>query len=285
MKTFISIVVLAIVAFMNGCSMHVTVENQENGSENGSGTSPTEKDSSHKDGGAPSAQTEPASNETQQDTRRADAGGADADASREVGPPDAGVSASGATARLDSGVPESSAPDSSAPESPSDSGPPDSGVRDSNVPDSGPPDMGNAASWDPHVFATPELGVLVRVDSDTVVRPAERPFWADDALAVSAFERENGRQYSVLVYERRPDESFRNWLMRSKVGGVVMSQNVVWIRNGRRAYLYAADDYGAVPNVHIIVPSERFVYYFRSEEETFEVPDDFLDFIREIEVQ
>lgn len=151
-----------------------------------------------------------------------------------------------------------------------------------NIPDAGQSDVGIS---DPHVFATQELGALVRVGSNTEVIPAEKPFWADDALATAAFERENGMQYSVLVYERRPDELFADWLMRSKVGGTTVSRRRMRIKNSRRAYVYKTDDYGAVPNVHIIVPTNRFVYYFRYEEETFEVPDDFIHFIREVEVQ
>ncbi|MBI2638255.1 hypothetical protein HYW83_01555 [Candidatus Peregrinibacteria bacterium] len=154
-----------------------------------------------------------------------------------------------------------------------------------NIPDAGQYDAGSSLPADPHVFATEELGVLVRTQGNTEVKPAEKPFWADDALATSTFERESGKQYSVLVYEKRPDELFEDWLMRSKVGGTTVSQRRVRTANGHRAYVYATDDYGAVPNVHIIVPTQRFVYYFKSEEETFEVPDDFVNFIREIEVQ
>lgn len=162
-----------------------------------------------------------------------------------------------------------------------------------NIPDAGQSDAGaaqadagnSAPPADPHVFATQELGALVRVGENTEVIPAEKPFWADDALTTAAFERENGMQYSVLVYERRPDELFADWLMRSKVGGTTVSRWNFRIKNSRRAYVYATDDYGAVPNVHIIVPTNRFVYYFRYESEMFEVPDDFIYFIREVEVQ
>lgn len=166
-------------------------------------------------------------------------------------------------------------------------------TAENNAPDAGQSDAGTAQAdagnsalpADPHVFATQELGALVRVGENTEVIPAEKPFWADDALATAAFERENGMQYSVLVYERRPDELFADWLMRSKVGGTTVSRRWLRIKNSRRAYVYATDDYGAVPNVHIIVPAVRFVYYFKYETETFEVPDDFIHFIREIEVQ
>ncbi len=188
-------------------------------------------------------------NASDQNASQADAGRTDADAEREYGP-DGGVS--------------------------------DGGVSDGGIAQS---DAGNLPPADPHVFATEELGVLVRTEENTEVKPAEKPFWADDALATSAFERESGKQYSVLVYEKRPDELFEDWLMRSKVGGTTVSQRRVRTENGRWAYVYATDDYGAVPNVHIIVPTERFVYYFRSEEDTFDVPDDFVNFIREIEVE
>lgn len=189
--------------------------------------------------------------------------------------------------------------DSPTDESPKDAGSPaieeDAREEDaeSNIPDAGQSDAGTAQAdagnsalpADPHVFATQELGALVRVGENTEVIPAEKPFWADDALATAAFERENGMQYSVLVYERRPDELFADWLMRSKVGGTTVSRRWLRIKDNRRAYVYSTDDYGAVPNVHIIIPAVRFVYYFRYETETFEVPDDFIHFIREIEVQ
>lgn len=142
---------------------------------------------------------------------------------------------------------------------------------------------------DPQVFEAPDLGKFVTVDEKTVVKPAKMPFWTKRAIATAAFERENGKTYQVLVYERQEGEYFPDWMKRSEVGDAFLSDQRVDTRNGKPGFAYATNDYGAVPAVHITVFSDRYVYYFKTEEEQQErpwrIPEDFLNFVRETEVE
>lgn len=142
---------------------------------------------------------------------------------------------------------------------------------------------------DPHVFEAPDFGRFVTVSDNTVVKPANMPFGAKQAIATAAFERENGKTYQVLVYERKENEYFPDWMKRSEVGDAFLSDQRVDTRNGKPGFAYATNDYGAVPDVHITVFSDRYVYYFKSDEDEQErpwkVPEDFLNFVRETEVE
>ncbi|GEM_PF-6245273 len=270
MKT-LSLVLFVLAAFLSGCSSKATVENRKPPV---SEDQPRQQEKQSQESREPRAQFSPEQpSETQpstgkpQNSATSEKEVADAGTNEEVVTEEEVVAEEEVTTEEDAGPAAER----------------DAGVQAQSEPETEPEPEPEPS--DPHVFATEELGVLVRVDSSTIVQPAERPFWADDALATSAFERENGKIYTVLVYEKREDELFEDWLARSKVGATRVSQRTVYARYGKIGYVYKADDYGAVPNVHIVVPSDRFVYYFRSQEETFDIPDDFIDFIRHVEVQ
>lgn len=142
---------------------------------------------------------------------------------------------------------------------------------------------------DPHVFEAPGLGRLVTVGENTVVKPAKMPFWADQALATAAFERKNGNIYQVLVHERREGEYFPDWMKRSEAGDAYLSEQRVDTRNGKPGFAYETNDHGAIADIHITVFSDRYVYYFHaeaeSEERPWRVPEDFINFIHETEVE
>lgn len=294
MKTFcFSIVMFVLTAFGSGCSSKITVENRRPPFSETTTEKPSTKDRSQRQE-TEQQETQAQSNPDQPMETQASTGQS---RSYAVSQDNSSQNETAAEVPADGGNGETNPEDTATEEETATEG---EGVTEEEVgieADAGSPVEADAGTEpepepqpepppsDPHAFATEALGVLVRVASNTVVQPAEMPFWADDALATSAFERENGKIYTVLVYEKRPDELFEDWLVRSKVGGTRVSWRTVYARYGAVGYVYTADDYGAVPNVHIVVPSDRFVYYFRSEEETFHVPDDFVNFIRGVEVQ
>jgi hypothetical protein len=147
---------------------------------------------------------------------------------------------------------------------------------------------------DPHVFEAPGLGRLVTVNENTVVKPAKMPFWADypglnRPIATAAFERSNGKTYRVFVYEKEEDEYFLDWMKRSDTGDAFLSEQRVDTRNGKPGFAYETNDHGAIADIHITVFSDRYVYYFHAEAENEEppwrVPEDFINFIHETEVE
>lgn len=148
---------------------------------------------------------------------------------------------------------------------------------------------------DPHVFEAPGIGKFVTVGTNTVVRPARMPSWAEEEwvktrpIAAAAFERQNGKTYKVTVFEQQEGELAQDWMKRSEAGDAYLSPQTVLTRNGKIGFAYATNDYGAVPDIHVTVFSDRYVYRFHadpeSEERPWRIPEDFLNFIQEVEVQ
>lgn len=136
-----------------------------------------------------------------------------------------------------------------------------------------------------HIFKTEALGTLVTASEGTNVGTWQRPEWVKTAIAESGFVRPNGKIYTVLVYRKTPEETAEDWMARSELGDAYVSPKTVLTKNGVTGYTYTSNDLGAVPVVHITVVSREFVYYFHSDESEKEVPEDFLQFVREIEVR
>lgn len=136
-----------------------------------------------------------------------------------------------------------------------------------------------------HIFKTEALGTLVTAPEGTTVGTWQRPEWVKTAVAESGFVRPSGKVYTVLVYRKTPEETAEDWMARSELGDAYVSPKTVRTSNGVTGYTYTSNDLGAVPVVHITVVSREFVYYFHSDESEKEVPEDFLQFVREIEVQ
>lgn len=136
-----------------------------------------------------------------------------------------------------------------------------------------------------HIFKTEALGTLVTAPEGTNVGTWQRPEWVKTAVAESGFVRPSGKIYTVLVYRKTPEETAEDWMARSELGDAYVSPKTVRTSNGVTGYTYTSNDLGAVPVVHITVVSREFVYYFHSDESEKEVPEDFLQFVREIEVQ
>lgn len=166
---------------------------------------------------------------------------------------------------------------------------PETGIPESDF----PPEMTSEEPEEPetagaeisHEFATDELGTLVKTDDQTTATAAEKPAWSRQSVAAASFERFGGKRYEVLVYERTEGETFSRWMAKSESGDAYLSAQTVRTKNGKTGYVYSTNDYGATPDVHIVVPTDRFVYRFSSEETRKEVPEDFLRFIRELEVE
>lgn len=148
---------------------------------------------------------------------------------------------------------------------------------------------------DPQVFEAPGIGKFVTVGTNTVVRPAKMPYWVDEEwaknppIATAAFERQNGEMYKVFVFERREGEPLMEWSKRSSMGDAFLPEQTVNTRNGKTGYAYTTNDLGLVADIHVMVLSDRYVYRFNadteSEERPYGIPEDFLNFIQEVEVQ
>lgn len=151
------------------------------------------------------------------------------------------------------------------------------------------------------IFETSELGVLLRAPDGTSVKPDGKMKGAENALA-SAILQHDTSTYTVLVYEKREGEVLQEWMKRSEVGDAYLSPETLRTANGRTAFIYETNDLGLLPAVHATVATDRFVYYlrwddglpddpvlatqiYRENPEAYEVPEEFRQFIREIELQ
>lgn len=135
------------------------------------------------------------------------------------------------------------------------------------------------------IFKTEELGTLITAPEGTTIAVWQKPEWVKAAIAESGFVRPNGKIYTVLVYRKSSEETIEDWMSRGELGDAYVSPQTVLTKNGATGYVYTSNDHGAIPVVHITVASREFVYYFHSDESEKEVPEDFLTFMREIEVQ
>ena len=149
-----------------------------------------------------------------------------------------------------------------------------------------PPDASTPPAATPSwVFSTPELGTLVTTSEDTTASEMTPPAWAEQTEAAASFRRPDGNRYTLMVYTKGESESFEDWMQSSEIGDAYISSRRVTTANGNVGFVYTTNDYGAVPDVHIIIPTTRFVYYFHANTETFNVPEDFISFIEETEVE
>lgn len=151
------------------------------------------------------------------------------------------------------------------------------------------------------IFETSELGVLLRAPAGTSVKPDGKMKGAENALA-SAILQHNAFTYTVLVYEKREGEVLQEWMKRSEVGDAYLSPETLRTANGRIAFIYETNDLGLLPAVHATVATDLFVYYLRWNDglpddpvlaaqiylenpEAYEVPEEFRQFIREVELE
>lgn len=147
---------------------------------------------------------------------------------------------------------------------------------------------------------------FVKTSSDTaVVDWGVTRLWSIPPIAMGAFLRPNqGMFYALLVFERRAGESLLEWDRRTWNGDAFLPERTVQTMNGHVGFVYETNDLGAVPSIHIVVPTERFVYRFEwrdprlpdGMEQIMElmreqgvdyfmtVPEDFLRFVQDISV-
>lgn len=152
------------------------------------------------------------------------------------------------------------------------------------------------------LFQLPQEGVLVIAPADTKVRPWQKPQWSEQSIASALFQRPGGKQYTLLVYKKGKEQSFQDWLKQSEVGDAAASPVTVKTRNDFTGYVYETNDLGSLPDIHITIPTQEYVYYFhwdtglpedpeqaarimKEQNLTFQVPEDFLNFAREIGVK
>lgn len=240
--------------------------------------------------GEPDPETQPSQEETlrskQADTNSgagSDAGnGSDADDAADSGNTgsDAGSPGSSADSNTDAGSDARPGCDAGIDRTP-DAGTPEE--EPDTEPDAGTPDSPPPAPT--YIFETEEHGVLVEADEDTIANSTDAPAWSTQAIASAEFTRPSGKTYTMLVYAREAGERFADWMKRSEVGDAFISTRTVETSDSHTGYVYETNDMAAIPAVHVTVPTRDFVYYFQSDEESFAVPEDFLNFIRELELQ
>jgi len=159
----------------------------------------------------------------------------------------------------------------------------DSGVLDGGARDSGVVDSGTQNVL-PNVFAYGSYGAMVTAGTGTRVEQWDRPDWSKDAVTSAKFIRPDGKEYTMLVYEKRTGERFTAWNARAEVGDSAEAQQSLRTINGSNGYIYSINDHGGVADVHITVDGGRFVYYFHADESEAIVPPDFVQFVRELRV-
>lgn len=155
-----------------------------------------------------------------------------------------------------------------------------SGQDSSATPDSGPP-AGGAINelW------TMAHGLLVIAEQSTRADSAPMPWWSRQAAVSAIFRAAGGRQYYLLVYERRPGEQLAAWMARAEVGDSALSARRLRTDNQMSGFVYETGDYGESPFVHVTVASAMYVYVFYTDDQTMEVPLDFVQFVESVSVQ
>lgn len=155
-------------------------------------------------------------------------------------------------------------------------------------------DAGSDRTTDGNGSTSPSDCGLVRFESFEVMISAPdgtcgmitaKPSWALRSLAAATFTRPSGKEYVLVIYGRNENESVENWMARSEVGDSAAWDEEFETANRLPSFAYVSNDYGAQASVHVLIPSERFVYYVMAEETTEEVPDDLREFVRELRIE
>ena len=198
---------------------------------------------------------------------------------------------------------------------------PDVNGADAGGRDSGRPDVGSTTpGWVlDNTFETNDNGLLVTVPEGMLqkMEPLERritdanedDIWAP--ITAVRFKLESGtpapggNEYLIYILAKKPNETFEQWMDRSSWGDAFIADEKVTTRNGYMGPYYSTNDLGAIPYIHALIPTENYVYdveridnripYERMGEEImlfmkesgidyFQVPEHFLNFIRNMEV-
>lgn len=196
---------------------------------------------------------------------------------------------------------------------------PDVNRADAGGRDSGRPDVGSTTpEWVlDNTFETNGNGLLVTVPEGMMqkLEPLERRITDPNVRNISApitavrFKLESvapapgGNEYLIFILAKKPTETFQQWLDRSSWGDAVASTEYVTTRNGYQGVYYDTNDLGAIPYIHALIPTGNYVYdveridnripyemsgeeliRFTDRSEFWEVPEHFLNFIRNMDV-
>ncbi|MBP9718061.1 hypothetical protein KBD59_02070 [Candidatus Gracilibacteria bacterium] len=134
----------------------------------------------------------------------------------------------------------------------------------------------------PTVFTSPEQGYNIRFphSSHVGVTRIDLPQWASDQALAAAELLQGENRYIVVVYPRQANEELLSWGTRVQAGDAFVSDRHLQMGSGQTGYIYDSNDFGLLPNIHVTVMSDDFVYYFRWMPELPEDPQEAAEQIR-----
>lgn len=116
-----------------------------------------------------------------------------------------------------------------------------------------------------------------------------------------------GNEYVVRIFSKRPEETLEDWMLRSAwTLNYTASVQTVETSNGWIGHVYDTDAMAALPHIHVLIPAECYVYRIDWEDSRlqpltinemalreirdrrmmyFQIPDRFLNFVREMVVR
>lgn len=158
----------------------------------------------------------------------------------------------------------------------------------------------------PNLLATPEEGVLVKAPQNYTTKASKDTPTYGSPTAQIVFVSPENHEYTVRVFRRRPGETLLDWGKRGSFGDAFLPVETIRTRDGNSGYVYETNDLGALPDHHITLMTEGFVYRFDwdnprldwndpaetlmalirgREQEFFPVPEHFKAFVRNVELK
>ncbi len=164
----------------------------------------------------------------------------------------------------------------------------------------------------PNVFKDAASGVTITAPEDTIVVPWTLPDTqnGNEILATTSFKRPGGKIYTALVFKKEAHETLEQWSARSGWGDAALpgedepNARIV-TKSGEIAYVYKVNDFGLLPDIHVVVATKNSVYRFQwndpripegvdtavqylkahqDDEMYWKVPQDFIEFVKNVEV-
>lgn len=114
-----------------------------------------------------------------------------------------------------------------------------------------------------NLLTTPEHGTLVEAPTETIIVPAEKPTWAQEAVAAATVTTAEGTPYIFLVFTKEPEETLTTWSSHHQSGQSGVPEDETQTRNGKTVYFYESNDFGLVSEITATIVSTDYVYQLR----------------------
>ena len=113
-------------------------------------------------------------------------------------------------------------------------------------------------------LSTPEDGTLVAAPDQTTISSIDKPTGAQDAVvAATVATSEDADTFTLLVFNKEPAETLTTWSEHHSTGDSFVPTEQVQTHNGKTAYIYTSNDFGLVPDIHVVIVSDSYVYQLR----------------------